>query len=186
VPIVHDGAIPSVHLYREVHRGVGFDAVAIVVGVDGSEESREALRWALAEAQLRHIPLRAVWAWRPPREVTPIATPLAPAPVYEPVSEKAAEEARRATERHLDAIVAEVGGDLPEAAGVRIEQEAIEGHAAEVLVRAADGEDLLVVGSRGRGGFKGLLLGSVSQACTHHARCPVVVVRPERDESVDV
>jgi nucleotide-binding universal stress UspA family protein len=63
-------------------------------------------------------------------------------------------------------------------ADIRIEQEVVEGHPANALVQAARGEELLVVGSRGRGGFTGLLLGSVSQACAHHTDCPVVIVRP--------
>jgi nucleotide-binding universal stress UspA family protein len=62
------------------------------------------------------------------------------------------------------------------AEGVEIECRAVEGGAPEVLIAAADEADLLVVGSRGHGGFAGLLLGSVSQQCAHHARCPVVIV----------
>jgi nucleotide-binding universal stress UspA family protein len=64
--------------------------------------------------------------------------------------------------------------------GVTIEREVVEGSPADVLLRAAADADLLVVGSHGRGGFAGLLLGSVSQQCAHHAPCPVVIVRAAR------
>jgi nucleotide-binding universal stress UspA family protein len=130
-------------------------------------------------------PLRAVWVWQLPREILPLMAPAALTPMYEPVGADVAEELRCRTERHLDAVVAEVARDLPEAACIQVDQQAVEGNAAEALVQAARNEELLVVGSRGRGGFTGLLLGSVSQACAHHARCPVVIVRPRRDGSVD-
>jgi nucleotide-binding universal stress UspA family protein len=153
--------------------------MAIVVGVDGSAESRAALRWALAEASLRRTPLLAVWARELPLQIDPLLAPFAVPPDYEPDAADAADEVRRATERQLDSVVAEVVREVPREEGVQVTQEAVEGHPADVLVQAARGEELLVVGSRGRGGFKGLLLGSVSQACAHHAGCPVVIVRPD-------
>jgi nucleotide-binding universal stress UspA family protein len=67
-----------------------------------------------------------------------------------------------------------------ESGGAQIERVAVEGQAARVLVGAAEGAELLVVGSRGHGGFTGLLLGSVSQQCAHHAPCPVVILRERR------
>jgi len=70
-----------------------------------------------------------------------------------------------------------LGGADP---GVPVERSVVEGPAAQVLLRAAAGADLLVLGSRGRGGFAGLLLGSVSQQCAHHAPCPLVIVRRPR------
>jgi nucleotide-binding universal stress UspA family protein len=67
---------------------------------------------------------------------------------------------------------------IPDAGDIRIERRVVEGAAAAVLVEESRGADLLVVGSRGHGGFAQLLLGSVSQQCAHHAECPVVIVRP--------
>jgi nucleotide-binding universal stress UspA family protein len=69
--------------------------------------------------------------------------------------------------------------------GVKIQRAIAEGPAATVLREAAEGADLLVVGTRGRGGFSGLLLGSVSSQCVHHAPCPVVVVPPEEDQTAE-
>jgi nucleotide-binding universal stress UspA family protein len=139
--------------------------VRIVVGVDGSDCSKEALRWALSEARLRGTSLRAVYVWR-----MPVFVPSGFAPVALP--DRAA--LRAAANQRLDEIVKEaVGGD----ADVRIERKAAEGTAAQVLVQEAEGADLLVVGSRGHGGFAGLLLGSVSHQCAAHATCPVVIIR---------
>jgi nucleotide-binding universal stress UspA family protein len=151
--------------------------VGIVVGVDGSPESKEALRWALEEAHLRETPVRAVWAWELPLEFEPLMAAVPLTPGYLPDGADTAEQLREVTERQLEAVVAEVAREVPEAAGVQVERQAVEGHPADVLVEAARGAELLVVGSRGRGGFTGLLLGSVSQACAHHASCPVVIVR---------
>jgi nucleotide-binding universal stress UspA family protein len=82
-------------------------------------------------------------------------------------------------EKFLKETVAEVVG---EGSDVAIEEVTTEGPAAEVLVDAAEGADLLVVGSRGHGGFAGVMLGSVSQQCAQHASCPVVIVRsPDAD-----
>jgi nucleotide-binding universal stress UspA family protein len=136
----------------------------IVVGVDGSETSRRALRWALDEAKLRGDDLTAVNAWHYPYAG---ATELA-AMVQAVPPETAQAEARGI----LEAAAREVAqpGD-PEADLVTVC-----GGPASVLVEQAKGADLLVVGSRGLGGFAGLLLGSVSHQVTHHAPCPVVVV----------
>ena len=151
--------------------------MAIVVGVDGSPEAKRALRWALIEASLRRTSVHAVSVWHVPVEVAPTIGPILPVPVYEPAQADREEDLRRRTKEQLDAIVAEVKREVPEADGVRVEEQVVAGHAAEMLVEAAADAELLVVGSRGRGGFTGLLLGSVSQACAHHARCPVVIFR---------
>jgi nucleotide-binding universal stress UspA family protein len=151
----------------------------IVVGVDASEGGRAAFRWAVAEARLRNARLRAVYAWTltyPRGEgYGYLIGPLDVIP-YGGVSDQ-----RRAAEQVLERATAHM---LSELDGVDLEREVIEGPAAEMLVGAAAKADLLVVGSRGHGGFVGLLLGSVSQQCAHHASCPVVIVPPAgRSES---
>lgn len=146
----------------------------VVVGVDGSAGSNEALRWAIAEARLRKTALRAVHALKfdyvaggaegsPEAERTGIAIEHAGHP----------REIHQAAHAVLERAIAEVAKDVD---GVEIERHVVEGGASEVLVNAVGGDDLLVVGSRGHGGFTDLLLGSVSQQCAHHAPCPVVVV----------
>jgi nucleotide-binding universal stress UspA family protein len=140
------------------------DKGLIVVGVDGSEPSRAALRWALEEARLRTCAIRVVYAWF----AHPVLVPGAPM-----VAEDW-ESLRRSAEEFLRELVAQ---ELGEHDGVEVDAVAPNGAAAEVLVRYARGAELLVVGSRGHGGFAGLLLGSVSQQCVHHAPCPVVIVR---------
>jgi len=140
----------------------------IVVGVDGSEESREALRWALEEARLRQATLRAVNAWTFPAIFGPTYIPP------EMLDKRLIEEQ---AEKTLSDAVAEVAGENPLA---YVERIVTEGPAAQALVEAAADADLLVVGSRGHGGFTGLLLGSVSQQCAHHAPCAVVIVRKRR------
>jgi nucleotide-binding universal stress UspA family protein len=151
---------------RDREAAVGFSVVGrIVVGVDGSEESREALRWALEEAGLRSWSVRAVRAWSDPYLVLPgFAQP-------EDFQPEALRDRARA---ELASTVADVVGAER---AVEIEEKIVEGPPARVLIDAAEDADLLVVGSRGLGGFTGLLLGSVSQHCVAHAPCPVLVVR---------
>jgi nucleotide-binding universal stress UspA family protein len=138
----------------------------IVVGVDGSQPSYDALHWAVAEASARRAALDVVNAYH----YVPVVTPFGPAGVIDP------EELDKASRALLEEMVASaVGlkqGELP------IELITSASAPAQALVRVAASADLLVVGSRGRGGFRGLLLGSVSQQCMHHATCPVVVLRP--------
>jgi len=142
----------------------------IVVGIDGSEESRGALRWALAEAKLRGAALRVVHTWLYPH--------IAAGPGMDPVLDtEVIENARAVATELVQAELATAGAAFGE---VDVEQAVVEGAAAPTLIEAAKGADLLVVGSRGRGGFAGLLLGSVSQQCAHHAPCPVVIVPPTR------
>jgi nucleotide-binding universal stress UspA family protein len=143
----------------------GQAGIVIVVGVDGSEASKEALRWALEEAPVRGSSLRVVYAWLSPQIG---GRGYIPPDVLDP------ELLRQTAQERLDGFVAEVVGESP---GVEIERVVDEGPAAQVLVEAAKKAELLVVGSRGHGGFAGLLLGSVSQQCAHHASCPVVIVR---------
>ena len=135
----------------------------IVVGVDGSDGSLAALSFALDEARDHRATVEAVWAWHHPRSYGWAAT----LDDWDPVT-----DADRILADALKAVTA--GGPPP----VKVSLRVAEGQPADVLVRVAAGADLLVVGSRGHGGFAGLLLGSVSQQCTHHAPCPVVVVPP--------
>ncbi len=138
----------------------------IVVGVDGSAGSRAALRWAYREAQLRGTTLEAVTVWQ-----FPVMTSL-PAFGAMPPPEDLSGEA----EASLLQVLQEEG--VESTAQVPVTTVVAEGAAAAALLEAADGAELLVVGSRGHGGFTGLLLGSVSQQCATHGRCPVVVVHP--------
>lgn len=144
--------------------------MAIVVGVDGSPESLQALRWALAEAKLRKTTVRAVHAWQYPRTMV-ISDPFLGGPEVDPLLIEPS-ELEGAVEGRLAELVRGVASE-PDA----VEQRVVQGNPAESLVEASKDAELLVVGSRGRGGFSGLLLGSVSQACAHHAHCPVVIVR---------
>ena len=130
----------------------------IVVGVDGSAASRDALRWAQWQAELTGAPLEVVTAWSYP---TSYGFPV--------IADVDWEQGARTV---LDEAVDEALGPQAD-----VTRRVVEGHAARVLVEAADGADLLVVGSRGHGGFTGMLLGSVSEHVVTHASCPVVVVR---------
>lgn len=139
----------------------------IVVGVDGSEESRAALRWAVEEARLRKAAVSAVHAWWAIPELEP-GTPV----LDEDWQTLRDQEAKRFVEQFVEHTL---GGAR---AGVEITAVPVQGVTAAVaLLEAAKDADLLVVGSRGLGGFKGLLLGSVSQQCTQHAECPVAIIR---------
>lgn len=137
----------------------------IVVGVDGSGPSKAALAWALGQAKLTGATVEAVLAWHYPVIVT--GMPFAPVPVLQ--SDFAAQ-----AEQILQDAMADV---LPADSPVKVTAAAREGNAAQVLTGCSDDADLLVVGNRGYGGFTEALVGSVSQHCVHHARCPVVVVR---------
>ena len=128
----------------------------IVVGVDGSEAATRALDWAAAEADRTGAALEIQTAYEPG---------------YVHVSK---DEIQRCMDVLVEEAAARVAKLTP---GVTTITGTHERTPATVLVDASDGADLLVVGSRGLGGFKGLLLGSVSQQCSHHARCPITIVR---------
>ena len=136
----------------------------IVVGYDGSDGSETALQFALAEARLRGADLRIVAAWATPAGAY---AGMAYVPTFD-----LREVEQEAANARLAAAVEALGADT----GVAIETVATEGHASSVLIEQAAGADLLVVGSRGHGGFASLLLGSTSQQVAHHAPCPVVIV----------
>jgi nucleotide-binding universal stress UspA family protein len=137
-----------------------------VAGVDGSPSSLAALRWAVRQAALTGASVQAVIAWQYPAPVSGYGwAPVAVLEVadYEEIAEKVVTEAI--------STAVDPGSD------VRVTTVVREGNPTQVLIAAAVGADLLVVGSRGHGGFAGALLGSVSQHCVHHAPCPVAVIR---------
>ena len=140
----------------------------IVVGVDGSAGAVAALRWALAEARLHGASLDVVHAWQPPTYYSSTGLGIVPVDLSE-VAAGAKEVLEAAIDDALDGALAD---DLT------IRPLVVEGPPANVLLGLAAGADLLVVGSRGLGGFSALMLGSVSHRCTHHAPCPVAVVPP--------
>lgn len=139
----------------------------IVVGVDGSETSRDALRWAARQAELTDASLQVVMTW-----FIPIAAYGATMPVS--IDMDLDGETRRA----LDRVILET---LGEHNGLDVTRLVVEGHPAPELLKAATTAELLVVGSRGHGAFTGMLLGSVSEHCVAHSPCPVVVVRHTQD-----
>lgn len=139
------------------------DKPRIVVGIDGSEASKNALRWAARLAGPLGARIDAVAVW----ELTSTYGWSALPPLYSPHPE---------IEKSLNQVVDEVfGADRPADLRVKV----LEGAAANVLLRASQGALMLVVGSRGLGGFAGLLLGSVSAKLAEHASCPVLVVHAD-------
>jgi nucleotide-binding universal stress UspA family protein len=140
-----------------------------VVGVDGSEGGRRALRWAIGEAMLRPGLVHAVHAWLVPPSLS-LASPFTTTAVD---SGELEQWAKNSLATDVSRVATEAG-----AGESMITAELVRGQAPEVLLTRAAYADLLVVGNRGRGGFKGLLLGSVSQHCAAHAPVPVAVVRP--------
>jgi nucleotide-binding universal stress UspA family protein len=138
----------------------------IVVGVDGSASSLAALRWAVHQAELTGGTVDAVVAWRFPVSVTGFG--------FAPVAMSDCSDMEQVAKRTLDVAISKIvspeGGPLVRGLAVR-------GFPGPVLVGASAGADLLVLGSRGHGGFSGALLGSVGQHCLRHARCPVVIIR---------
>ena len=145
-------------------------AARIVVGVDGSPTSRAALRWAVRQAKLTDGTVDAVIAW----EIPMVLQSYGWAPIYVEEEGDFKADARKT----LDAVISE---EVGQADSQRVQSLAVNGHPAQALIDAADGADLLVVGSRGHGSFAAALLGSVSQHCVHHAPCPVLIVRGEPD-----
>jgi nucleotide-binding universal stress UspA family protein len=138
----------------------------IVVGVDGSQPSRDALLWAKAQTDATGAELVAVTAW-----TYPVAYPTLAG--YVPITDAA--ELQDETRSAIQAILKDTLGDAPVTLLV------IEGHPANVIVDASRGASMVVVGCRGHGGFVGALLGSVSQHVVAHATCPVVVIRHPKE-----
>jgi nucleotide-binding universal stress UspA family protein len=146
----------------------------IVVGVDGSAESRAALAWALEEGRLRQAPVLAIHAWELP--VVATATGLVP-PSVEVVGDVT--ELRQGAADLVETMVREVAGD---AADVEVTPLAVDDKPVNALLDAAEKNDaqMIVVGSHGHGGFVALLIGSTSDQVARHATCPVVIHRQRR------
>jgi nucleotide-binding universal stress UspA family protein len=132
----------------------------IVVGIDGSEDALKALRWALDEAKVREASVHLVHSW-----TFPPMPPLGPDGIPHG-------DLLQAAEQVLDDAVAKIGTGH----GVEITREIANDPPAQALIRASKDAEMVVIGSRGVGGFTGLLLGSVSHQVASHAVCPVVIV----------
>jgi nucleotide-binding universal stress UspA family protein len=138
----------------------------IVVGVDGSDSAESALRWAVRQAELTGDTIEAVIAWQYPIAGGGFGLPaiaMIDGTDFAATAEKTLEEA--------------IGAATEPGSPVTIERKVVEGYPPTILVDESANADLLVVGCRGHGTFTEALLGSVSQHCSHHARCPVVIVR---------
>lgn len=131
----------------------------MVVGVDGSESSRKALQYAAAEAAAHGATLEVVHAWNFLDQ---------PGPSFDP--EYGEDTARARASQVIDEVL---GADRPDDLILSV----VNDHPSPALVRAAEGALVVVVGARGLGGFKGMLVGSVSQHVVHHSPCPVLIVR---------
>jgi nucleotide-binding universal stress UspA family protein len=138
----------------------------IIVGVDGSHDAHRALEWAMKEAAIRHVPLTVVTV----HEVA--VSGWTGQPIILPMDQPDVNKARQAAEEAVAKAAAHLGESQPAPVTVR----AVNGLAAQELIEASRDADLLVVGSRGGGGFARLMLGSVSDKVTRHAHCSVVVV----------
>jgi nucleotide-binding universal stress UspA family protein len=142
----------------------------ITVGVDGSDNSLRALEWAMKEAGLRHAALNVLTV-----HVVPLNF-WTSNPLMLPQDKQEEEKARQAAEEAVAKIASQLGGEQPASVSVL----AVSGIPAEELINASHDSELLVVGSRGGGGFARLLLGSVSIQVVQHAACPTTVVPASR------
>lgn len=160
--------VPVVVVRSPSAETAGADAARVVVGVDGSDSSEKALQYALDEAAVRGTGVTAVRAWR--------------AAFFDGLSAKggaipAHVEDAVVVPTEITALRESLEPWLAKYPDVDVRQEVVHAEAADALSAASAGAALMVVGSRGRGGFRSLLLGSVSHAVLHHANCPVAVVR---------
>jgi nucleotide-binding universal stress UspA family protein len=138
----------------------------IVVGVDGSAHALRALEWAMREAAIRHAELTVL-------TVNPaMASPWTGHQLTMPGEAQAKEQSRQAIEKAVAQAAQEIGDPQPVSVTVTV----FSGFPAKSLIDASRGADLVVIGSRGAGGFESLLLGSISSQVVHHADCPVVIV----------
>ena len=145
----------------------------IIVGVEGSGGAKQALRWAINEAKLRDAKIEVVTAYTSTFVSTASDVNYTPVETIN-LQEQIQEMQKEVVDSVLDSLDSK--SDIPE-----IECKLIKGRPANALISAAESVDMLVVGSRGRGGFKGLLLGSVSHQIVQHSKCPVVIV-PSTDD----
>jgi nucleotide-binding universal stress UspA family protein len=141
----------------------------IIVGVDGSGHSRRALEWALKEAAVRHSPVTVLTVHQLVRGYSGYGVAYAN---DAELTERAGKKAREET----DEVLGELGDSRPGSVTVQ----ALSGIPAEELLGAAGDADMIVLGSRGAGGFARLLMGSVSAQVAHHAHCPVVIIPAEK------
>lgn len=149
----------------------------IVVGIEGSGGAKAALKWAIQEAKFRHATIVVATAF------SPSWVPVSPDFTYIPVDNfNVEDEVGRMQEHIAQEVLEEIGSEKADIKYVRKK-----GSPADTLIAIAEAEDadMLVVGSRGRGGVRGLLLGSVSHQIAHHGSCPVVIVRPDLDVKVE-
>jgi nucleotide-binding universal stress UspA family protein len=140
----------------------------IIVGIDGSSHSRRALEWAVREAAVRQVPLTVI-------TIHQVASSAWTGQgIMYAQDEELATQARKSAQEETDDVLEQAGDKRPPQVTVK----AVSGLPAEQLLAAAaaEGADMLVIGSRGSGGFSRLLLGSVSSQVTHHATCPVVII----------
>lgn len=140
----------------------------IIVGIDGSGHSQRALEWAMNEAALRHVPLTVI-------TVHEVAVGYSRSAVSYPEDHALADRARGLAQDEADKVLAGLAGPRPESVTV----EAISGVPAEELITSSRNADLIVLASRGAGGFARLLVGSTSSEVACHAHCPVVIIPPE-------
>jgi nucleotide-binding universal stress UspA family protein len=141
---------------------------AIIVGVDGSGHSQRALEWAMKEAALRNVPLTVLTVHEAIRGYYSGVAAF-------PDDSIRTEEARTAAQTETDKVLAGLDGPRPESVTVK----AVHGFPVEELINAGKDADMLVLGSRGAGGFTRLMMGSVAGQVVQHAYCPVLVVPPE-------
>lgn len=156
--------VPSSESVESVEPGL--ETGRVVVGIDGSELSVDATRIAFEEASMRHAGLTLLHVWNAPAYDT--AGVVMPDTLL-------LEEAHSDELRAMAETVAGLGERYPD---VQVEQRLRQGRPAKVLAESSRGAALVVVGSRGHGGFKSMLLGSTSRSLLHHAACPVLIVRP--------
>ncbi len=140
----------------------------IIVGIDGSGHSQRALGWAMKEAAIRQVPLTVITVYE-------AMVGLYGGTTHDPQDPERTEKARASAQAETDKVLAELDGLRPASVTVT----AIHGFPVQELIRVSSGADIIVLGSRGAGGFTRLLLGSVASQVSTHAHCPVVIVPPD-------